>query len=94
LHSSNVKTQICVTRPQYVNWGSVGARSCDLLYDIKTLLLEELKSTVRKYSAVVELKLEPTEEEPLHQDFLVEQEWWYEFMAWVMIIYNRKDNHI
>jgi len=53
----------------------VGARRCDLLYGIKTLLLEELKSSIRKYSAGVELNPEPTEEEPLHQDFLVEKKW-------------------
>lgn len=51
----------------------MGARRCDLLYDTKTLLLEELKSTIRKYSAVVELNPEPTEEELLHQDFLAEK---------------------
>jgi hypothetical protein len=53
----------------------VGARRCDLLYGIKTLLLEELKSSIRKYSAGVELNPEPTEKEPLHQDFLVEKKW-------------------
>jgi hypothetical protein len=42
---------------------------------MQTLLVEEIKSTIRKYSAGVEMNLEPTEEEPLHQDFLVEQEW-------------------
>jgi len=58
-----------------VNCGSIGARRRDLLYQIQTLLLEELKITIGKYSAGVELNPEPTEEEPLHQDFLVEEGW-------------------
>jgi hypothetical protein len=53
----------------------VRARSRDLLYDTPTLLLEELKSTIRKRSADVELNPGPNEEKPLHQDFLVEQVW-------------------
>jgi hypothetical protein len=49
------------------------ALTCFMTY--KHLFWKDLKSTIRKYSGGVELDLEPTEEEPLHQDFLVEQEW-------------------
>lgn len=41
----------------------------------KTLLLKELKSTIRKYSAGLEFNVEPIEEELLHLGFLVEKEW-------------------
>jgi hypothetical protein len=41
----------------------VGARSRYLLYDTPTLLLEELKSTIRKHNAGVELNPQPNEEE-------------------------------
>jgi hypothetical protein len=53
----------------------MGARILDLLCDIQTLLLKKLKSTIRKTSVGVELNLDLTEEEPLHQDFLVGEEW-------------------
>jgi hypothetical protein len=72
----------------------VEAKSSDLLYDIQTLLLEELKSTIRKYSAGVELKLEPTEEETLHQDFLVEKNGDRKLWLVVMLICNVNENHI
>jgi len=72
----------------------VGARRRDLLYDIKTLLLEELKSTIRKYSAGVELNPEPTEEEPLHQDFLVEKNCDWKLWLIAMLIGNVEDYHI
>ena len=62
-------------RKKTVNCGSAGARSRDLLYDIQTVLVEELENTVRKYSAGVELNVEHTEEELLQQDCVDKQEW-------------------
>ena len=64
-----------VVRKKTVNCGSEGARSRDLLYDIQTVLVEELESSVRKYGAGVELNVEHTEEELLQQDCVDKQEW-------------------
>ena len=69
-----IRCQTRSTQKKTVNCGSEGARSRDLLYDIQTVLVEELENTVRKYSAGVELNVERTGE-LLQQDCVDKQEW-------------------
>jgi hypothetical protein len=58
-----------------INCENVEAKRPDLLLWHLNIFLEELKRTIRQFSAGIELNTAPTGEEPLKDDFLVTENW-------------------